>query len=591
MTSANGGANGEGRLLDYLRWTTAELHRARRRLREIESAGHEPIAVVGAACRFPGGARTPEGLWELLAEGREAVSGFPGDRGWDVEALYHPDPDHPGTTYARAGGFLDGASDFDAGFFGMGDDEATAVEPQQRLLLETAWEAVESAGIDPRTLRGTDTAVYTGVSLHDYGTRLTYVPGELMAHLGTGNAGSVAAGRVAFTLGLVGPAVALDAACSSSLVAMHLATRALRQRECGLALAGGVAVMYTPTTFLLSASQRQLAADARCKPFAAGSDGMVWGEGAGLLLLERLSDARRNGHPVLALIRGTAVNQDGAAGGMAAPHGPGRQRLFRDALADARLSAADVDALEAHGTGTAIGDAIEAQAVITAYGRDRPADRPLWMGTVKPNIGHAQAAAGVAGVLKMILALRHERLPATLNIDRPTPLVDWRKGAVRLLTEPVPWPRGDRPRRAGVSAFGNSGTNAHVILEEAPEPLDAVPPVVPPVVASPVPGPAATVFWAVSGRSAEALRAQAAALAARVEADPAVPPADVAWSLVTTRSVFEHRAVVVGANRADLLAGLAALAAGEPHPDVLTGDAGRAPGRPVLVVGGPEGGR
>jgi acyl transferase domain-containing protein len=575
VTDGAAGTGREERLLAYLRWTTAELHRARRRLWEIESGGREPIAIVGMACRFPGDVRSPAQLWDLLAEGREAISAFPGDRGWDLENLYHPDPDHHGTTYARGGGFLYDASDFDAGFFGIDDDEATAIEPQQRLLLETAWEAVESAGIDPATLRGSDTAVYTGVSLHDYGTRLTDVPPELVPYLGTGNAGSVAAGRVAYTLGLVGPAVALDTACSSSLSAMHLACRALRQGECGLALAGGVAVMYTPTTFLLSSRQRQLAADTRCKPFAADSDGMVWGEGAGLLLLERLSDARREGHRVLGLLRGTAVNQDGAASGMAAPHGPGRQRLFRDALTDAGLNPSDVDVVEAHGTGTAIGDAIEAQAVLTVYGRDRPADRPLRMGTLKPNIGHSQAAAGVAGVIKMILAMRHERLPATLNITRRTPLVDWRKGGVRLLTSAEPWPRGDHPRRAAVSAFGNSGTNAHVILEEPPAPETG-----PERVA-----PGGVVAWPLSGRGAGALRAQAAALAAHVEADPKTAPADVAWSLAATRSTFEDRAVVVGEDRDELLSGLTALATGGAHPNVVAGPP--SPGtEPAFVFGG-----
>ncbi|NGO72161.1 type I polyketide synthase, partial [Streptomyces boncukensis] len=460
----------EAKVVDYLRWTTAELYRARELLRQAESDRHEPVAIVGMGCRFPGGVRTPEQLWELVEQERDAVSGFPADRGWDVENLYHPDPDHPGTTYVKEGGFLYDAAEFDAGFFGMSDEEALAVEPQQRLLLEVAWEAVESAGIDPRSLRGSDTGVYAGVSYHDYAARLRYPPDGLLGHLGNGNAASVASGRVAYTLGLVGAAMSVDTACSSSLAAMHLACRALRSGESRLALAGGSAVMYTPNTFLLSANQRQLAPDARCKPFAAGSDGMVWGEGAGLVLLERLSDARRGGRRILGLIRGSAVNQDGASTGLAAPNGPSRQQLMRTALDDARLSPREISAVEGHGTGTAIGDAIEAQAVLSVYGKDRPPDRPLWLGSIKPNIGHSQAAAGMASVVKMVMALRHERLPATPNIDKPTPLVLWKSGAVRLTTEPVDWPRAEQPRRAGVSAFSISGTNAHLILEEAPEP-------------------------------------------------------------------------------------------------------------------------
>ncbi|MFI1831098.1 type I polyketide synthase [Streptomyces sp. NPDC020412] len=572
----------DDKLLEYLRWTTAELAGARRRLHEVETEArgerHEPIAIIGMGCRFPGGVHSPDQLWELVADGRDAVSGFPVDRGWDAARLYHPDPEHRGTSYVREGGFLHDAADFDAAFFGMGDEEALAVEPQQRLLLETAWEAVESAGIDPRSLRGSATGVYAGVSYHDYAARLRHVPPELMDHLGNGNAASVASGRVAYVLGLTGPAVSLDTACSSSLTAMHLAVRALRRGECSLALAGGSAVMYAPNTFLLSAHQRQLSPDARCKPFAAGADGMVWGEGTGLLLLERLSDALAGGRRVLAVLRGTAVNQDGASTGLAAPSGPGRQRLFQEALADARLSAADVDVLEAHGTGTAVGDAIEAQAVLTAYGKGRPADRPLWLGSIKPNIGHAQAAAGVAGVIKTVLALRHETVPPTPNVDRPTPLVLWKSGAVRLATEAVAWPRGDRPRRAAVSAFGISGTNAHVIVEEAP--LTPREPAAGPRVRGPV-------AWPVSGRGVAALRAQAAALAARLAAGPKRDPVDVAWSLAVCRSVFEDRAVVIGEGYGDLLAAVGALAAGEASASVVTAlDGVPGAGRPVFVFGG-----
>ncbi|MEU5980536.1 type I polyketide synthase [Streptomyces sp. NPDC047315] len=573
----------DDKLLDYLRWTTAELAGARQRLREVEAEArgerHEPIAIIGMGCRFPGGVRSPDQLWELVAEGRDAVSGFPVDRGWDTARLFHPDPEHRGTSYVREGGFLHDAADFDAGFFGMGAEEAVAVEPQQRLLLETAWEAVESAGIDPRSLRGSATGVYAGVSYHDYAARLQRVPLELMDHVGNGNAASVASGRVSYVLGLTGPAVSLDTACSSSLTAMHLAVRALRRGECSLALAGGSAVMYAPNTFLLSAHQRQLSPGARCKPFAAGADGMVWGEGAGLLLLERLSDALAGGRRVLAVLRGTAVNQDGASTGLAAPSGPGRQRLFQEALADARLSAADVDVLEAHGTGTAVGDAIEAQAVLTAYGKGRPADRPLWLGSIKPNIGHAQAAAGVAGVIKVVQALRHETVPPTPNVDRPTPLVLWKSGAVQLATEAVAWPRGDRPRRAAVSAFGISGTNAHVIVEEAPAAARE---------AGAAPRVGGAVAWPVSGRGGDALRAQAAALAAHLAAGPDRAPVDVAWSLAACRSVFEDRAVVVGEEYGELVAAVGALAADEASASlsvVTAADGVSGAGRPVFVFG------
>jgi acyl transferase domain-containing protein len=566
----------EAKLVEYLRWTAAELHRTQQRLRDALVDWREPVAIIGMACRFPGGVRSPAELWDLVAGGRDAVSDFPVDRGWDVDGLFHPDPDHPGTSYVRRGGFLDDAAEFDAEFFGIGPEEALAMEPQQRLLLEVAWEAVENAGIDPHTLRDSDTGVYAGVSYHDYAARLRYTPGELMGYLGNGNAASVASGRVAYTLGLVGPAVSLDTACSSSLTAMHLACRALRHGECGLALAGGSAVMYTANTFLLSSTQRQLAPDGRTKPFAAAADGMVWGEGAGLVLLERLSDARRNGRRILGVIRGSAVNQEGAGTGMAAPTGPGRQRLFRDALADARLSPADIDVVEAHGTGTAIGDAIEAQAVLSTYGKDRPKDRPVLLGSIKPNIAHSQAAAGVASVIKIVLAMRHEHLPSTLHIDRPSPLVLWKSGAVRLLADPVEWPRGDRPRRAGVSAFGASGTNAHVIIEEPPEPEE-------PAVPTPTDG---VVPWTVSARTPGALRAQASALAAHLAAGRP-SPVDVGWSLATTRSAFECRAVLVGEHHDELAGALAALADGETHPGlVVADDAPAFTGRTAFVFGG-----
>ncbi|MEV8063454.1 type I polyketide synthase, partial [Streptomyces antimycoticus] len=580
----------EEKLVDYLKWTTAELHETRQRLREVQAELAEPIAVVGMACRFPGGVRTPAQLWDLVADERDAVSSFPTDRGWDLENLYHPDPEHHGTSYVRAGGFIYDAADFDAEFFDIGAREAAAIEPQQRMLLELAWEATESAGIDPHTLRGSRTGVYTGVMYHDYASRLDEIPEGLLGHVGNGNAGSVSSGRVAFTLGLQGAAVSLDTACSSSLVAMHLAAGSLRRGECTLALAGGAAIMYTASVFQVASSQRQLSPDVRCRSFADAADGMVYGEGAGLVLLERLSDARRNGHPVLAVIRGSAINQDGASTGMAAPNGPAQQQLIRDALADARLSTGDVDAVEAHGTGTAFGDSIELQALLATYGQDRPEDRPLLLGSIKSNLGHTQAAAGMAGVIKMVMAMRRGILPRSLHIDRPTRLVHWRKGAVRLLTERMDWPRMGRPRRAGVSSFSASGTNAHVILEEFTEP------VVEPAADDGGARDPGVVPWVLSARGAAALRGQARALAAHTAAaGPVLSPADVGWSLVTTRSAFDHRAVVVGRELGELRAGLTALAAGEPHPSVVgpevarTGAAAASVGGAVFVFGG-EGG-
>ncbi len=572
-------ASVEDKLREYLKRATIELGQARQALRELTDKQHEPIAIVAASCRYPGGAESPEALWRLVERGEDAIGPLPPGRGWSLEEYFHPDPDHPGTTYATQGGFLEDVAGFDSGLFGISPREALAMDPQQRILLELAWELFERAGLNPHSLRRSQTGVFIGTSGQDYAGLFRAPPPELEGYLLTGIAASVLSGRVAYWFGLEGPAITVDTACSGSLVALHLAVGALRRGECSLAVAGGVTVLATPGGFIEFSRSRGLAPDGRCRSFSTSARGTSWSEGAGLVLLERLSDAHRHGHPVLAVVRGTAVNQDGASNGLSAPSGPAQERVIRAALADAGLVAGQIDAIEAHGTATPLGDPIEARALLATYGRER--ERPLWLGSIKSNLGHTAAAAGVAGIIKLSQALSNGLLPRTLHVDQPIPELDGARGGISLLTQPQPWPRGQRPRTAAVSAFGVSGTNAHVVLQEAPspsEPLSAT--------ALPIVGDHGPWAWLVSAQCASALAAAAARLDAHVATSPTLGEAAIARTLATGRAQLAHRAAVIGSSRQELRDGLAALAASRVAPQLVQGVAAQSAPRIAFVFPG-----
>ncbi|MFB7897875.1 type I polyketide synthase [Streptomyces xiamenensis] len=547
--------------VEALRNTLKEVQALRQQNHQLAAALTEPVAIIGMACHYPGDADSPDALWRLLLDETDAISSFPHDRGWELDTLFDPDPHHHGTSYTHQGGFLSRADRFDASFFEISDLEALSMDPQQRLLLETAWESVEDARIDATTLRGSSTGVFIGSNAQEYPTLATERLGEVEGMIITGSATSIMSGRIAYHLGLTGPALTVDTACSSSLVALHQAVRSLRTQECDLALVGGATVMSTPTAFIEFSRQQALAGDGRCKPFAAASDGTGFAEGVGIVVVERLTDAVSRGHRIHAVIRGSAVNADGTSNGLTAPSGPAQQRVIRRALADARISAAEVDVVEAHGTGTELGDSVEAAALLATYGQERQAHEPLLLGTLKPNIGHTQASSGIASVIKIAQAMKAGVLPKTLHIDRPHPEVDWAGGHVELIDRTRKWPDTGHPRRAGITALGMSGTNAHVILEQQPstEP-DRAPGRTPPVLP-----------WPVSGHSAAALGAQARRLTEHLDTRPAPHPTDLAWSLVHTRAAHTHRAVVVGSGLDDLRAGLAAVADAQPSASVVTG--------------------